>query len=102
MSSCPASAGPSGSGGLPDILFDLSVPQMDRAMRERGDFGFVRNEDDGVARLMQAGEERHDFAARLRIEVAGWLVGKQDRRVVHQRAGDGYALTLSPDSSLGL
>jgi hypothetical protein len=64
-------------------------------MRERCDIGFVRDEDDGVARLMQASEERHDLAARLRIEVAGWLVGKQDRRVVHQRAGDGHALTLS-------
>ena len=68
---------------------------MDRAMRERCDIGFVRDEDDGIACLMQAGEKRHDLAARLRIEVAGWLVGKQDRRVVHQRAGDRHALTLS-------
>ena len=43
------------SCGLPDVLFDLSVAQMDRAMGERGDVGFVRDEHDRVARLDAAG-----------------------------------------------
>ena len=65
------------------------------AVRERGDVGFVRDQDDGVAGLVQAGEQRHDLGAGLRVEVAGRLVGEQDRRVVHERARDGHALALA-------
>ena len=40
-------------------------------------------------------EQRHDLDAGLRVEVAGRLVGEQDRRVVHERAGDRDALALT-------
>ena len=77
------------------ILFDPAVANRDHAMGVGGDVGFVRDEDDGVAGAVQAIEERHDFDAGLRIEVAGRLVGEQDRRVVDQRARDGDALALT-------
>ena len=64
-------------------------------MRVGGDVGFVRDEHDGVARFVQALEERHDLDAGLRVEVAGRLVGEQDRRVVDERARDRHALTLA-------
>jgi len=51
--------------GLLDVLFNLPIAQVNRAMRERRDIGFVRHEDDGVAGLMQAREERHDLGARF-------------------------------------
>ncbi len=59
------------------------------------DVGFVGDENDGVALLIKAFEKRHDFFAGLGIEVAGWLVGQDDRRIVDQRAGDRDALALS-------
>ena len=50
---------------------------------------------DGVAVLVQALEEAHDFVAGGGVEGAGGLVGQQDRRVVHEGAGDGDALALT-------
>ena len=44
--------------------------------------------------LVETLEERHDLDARLGVEVARGLVGQEDRRVVHERARDGHALTL--------
>ena len=41
------------------------------------------------------GEEGHDLDAGLRVEVAGRLVGQQDRRIVHERARDRDALALA-------
>ena len=79
---------------LADVLLDLSVSEVNRPMRERGDVGFVRDQDDRVAGGVQTCEQRHDFRAGLRIEVAGRLVGQQDRRIVHERAGDRDALAL--------
>ena len=37
----------------------------------------------------------HDLVGGLRVEVAGRLVGQQDRRVVDQRARDRHALLLA-------
>ena len=37
-----------------DVVFDLSVSDVNRAVRERGHVRFVRDEHDGVARLVQA------------------------------------------------
>jgi hypothetical protein len=60
------------------VVFNHPVPNMNRPVRERGDVGFVRDEDDGVAGGVQPGEERHDFGAGLGIEVSGRLVREQD------------------------
>ena len=72
-----------------------AVADGDRAMGVGGDVGLVGDEDDGVAGLVETREHAHDFDAGLRVEVAGRLVGEQDRRVVHQRARDGDALALT-------
>ena len=52
--------------------------------------------------LVQPLEQRHDFVAGGGIEVAGGLVGQQDRGVVHQRAGHGHALPLAAGKLVGL
>jgi len=52
------------------VFFDVAVAETDDAMGVCGDFGFVGDEDDGVALLMEPGEERHDFFAGLRVEVS--------------------------------
>src|SRR5207245_1974726 len=55
---------------------------------------FVRDDDDGVAAVVERAEEVEDLAARLRIEVPRRLVGEQQGRFVHQSAGNGHALSL--------
>ena len=40
-------------------------------------------------------EDIHDLHGGLGVERAGRLVGKQDIRIVHKRAGDGDALHLA-------
>ena len=68
---------------------------VNRPVRERGDVGFVCHEHDGVARLVKLRKQRHDLGAGLRVEVAGRLVGQQDRWIVDERARDGHALALA-------
>src|SRR5690606_14336963 len=65
---------------LTDVLDDLAVAQTYDPVAVRGDLGLVRDEDDRLPVRMKLVEEREDFRRRLRIEVAGRLVGEQDRR----------------------
>ena len=56
----------------------------------------VGDDDQGAAELLLIGpEEREDLVARLAVEVAGGLVGEDDRRVLQERAGDRHALLLA-------
>ena len=65
-------------------------------VRVLGDVGLVRDQHDGQpALVVQPLEDPHHLDARARVEVAGRLVGEQQRRVVDQRAGDGDALLLA-------
>ena len=45
--------------------------------------------------LVQIADEREDLVAGVRVEVAGRLVGQDDRRVDRQRARDGHPLALA-------
>ena len=65
------------------------------AVGVHGDIVLVSDQDDGVALLVEALEQRHDFVAGGGVEVAGGLVGQQDRRVVHQGPGDRDTLPLA-------
>ena len=47
-------------------------------------------------------EQPHDLLAGGAVEVAGGLVGQQDRRAHHQRARDGHALALAARELVGL
>jgi hypothetical protein len=59
------------------------------------DIFLVRHHDDGVALLREFFEQRHDLGARLGIEVSSRFIREEDRRLVHQRSGDGHALALA-------
>ena len=52
-------------------------------MRVCCDIGFVRNQNDGVALLVQSCKQRHDFFAGLRVKISGGLVREQYGRIVH-------------------
>ena len=51
--------------------------------------------------LVELLEHLQDFLAGVRVEVAGRLVGEQQRRAVDQRPGDGHALLLAAGSCDG-
>src|SRR5438132_6121299 len=84
----------SGLRTQPSVL-NPSIPNMNDARRLPRHIILMRDNDDRVAMVVQVAEEVEDLAAGLRVEVAGRLVGQQQRRLVHQRAGDGDALALS-------
>ena len=47
-------------------------------------------------------KQRHDLQAGLGVQVAGGLVGQNDRRAVDQRPGNGHALALAAGELIGL
>ena len=55
----------------------------------------------GAARAHCLAQQREHRGGRLGIEVAGRLVGQQQGRRVHQRAGDRHALQLTPRQLAG-
>src|SRR4051812_16176847 len=74
---------------------DLSVADVDDALRFLRDVVLVRDHDDRVAARRELAEEVEDFAAGLRVEISGRLVGEQQRRLVDQRACDRDTLALT-------
>ncbi len=61
----------------------------------------VGDEDDGVAGGVETLEEAHDLEARLRVQVAGWLISEQDRRIVDEREADCDPLLFAAGQLLG-
>ena len=85
------------SRGARDLADDLPVAQLDGAVPVGGGERVVRDHDDGqvAARCSSAAQQIEDGLAAARVEVAGRLVGEQQHRIGHQRAGDGDALLLA-------
>ena len=61
----------------------------------------VRHQDDRLPVLVEVVDQVQHLGAGARIEVAGGLVGQDDERIVHQRAGDGHALLLAAGELAG-
>ena len=64
-----------------------------RLLRDR--FVVRHHDNSQVVLAVQGAQERHDLGARLGIEIAGGLIGQQQRRSIYQRASDGDALLLA-------
>ena len=60
-----------------------------------GDLGVVGDEDDRPAGVVELVEQRHDLGAGMAVEVAGRLVGQDQRGFGDDRPGDGDALLLA-------
>src|SRR5688572_13099255 len=76
------------SGRAANVVFDLTVADMDGAVGVSRDIGLVSDEHDGVAGFVEALEEAHDLETGLRIEIPSWLVSQEDGRIVDERAGN--------------
>ena len=59
-------------------------------------------DDDGRARAVDPVDQLHDPDRRLGVEVAGRLVGQEQRRVVDERARDRHALLLAARQLVGV
>ena len=83
------------SGSWRLVALDQAVDDADRAMGVGGHLGIVRHQDDGDPLGVELLEHPQDFHAGVRIEVAGRLVGQQQRGAIDQRPGDGHPLLLA-------
>ena len=78
------------------IAHDFPGMQFDHAFAHGVDDLFVvRGHHDGGAGTVDGVQHLHDAQRRSRVEIAGRLVGKQDLRMVHIGARDGYTLGLT-------
>jgi hypothetical protein len=68
---------------------------VDLALRRRGDARVVGDEHDRPTVRVQRAQDVEDVMAGLRVEVAGRLVGEDDRRVGDDGPGDGDPLLLA-------
>ena len=53
------------------------------------------DDHDGAAGGVQVTQQRDDLGGGARVEIPGGLVGQQDRRMPHQRTGDGDTLAFA-------
>src|SRR5262249_49024739 len=82
-------AGGGGEGGCAGgVGDDLPVEHFDLAGRAGGDAPVVGDEHDGHSVGVQFGQQGQYLLAGGRVEVAGGLVGQDDRRVPGQRPGE--------------
>src|SRR5258705_11967468 len=85
------------------VVAHQSVAERNHARAVFGDVRLVRHEDDGDAALdVEALEDAHHLDARLRVEIAGRLVGEQQRRVVSQRLSVADTLVLAAGALIGM
>src|SRR6266704_2932534 len=86
-----------GSGALEHrIIFANSpVTEDQHALRVLRDVVFVRDQHDGQSFVVQVLEDLHDLDRGTAVQIAGGLIGEENRRVVHQSASDRHPLLLS-------
>ncbi len=78
------------------IRVDLAIHEMDHSARVSRHIVFVSHHEDGDAALtVEFGDELHDLAAALGIEIASGFIGQEDGRVSDDGARDGDSLLLS-------
>src|SRR5712692_9908613 len=77
------------------IEVQVAVSQFDAAVRLARDLWVVRHHQDRVAGVVQFAENLDDDSFVSFVEIARGLVGKNDLRLVDQRAGNRHALLFA-------
>ena len=92
------------AGGRVDglVAHHAAVAHDEVALAVAGDVELVGDHDDGDALVVEFLEHAHDLDGGPAVEVAGRLVGEEDRGVVDERAGDGDALLLAAGELVGI
>src|SRR5207248_1473187 len=83
------------------VGFNQTIAQMDGAACMRSDIALVRDQNDGVAALIQILEQRHDFLAGFGIASPGASIRQNDGRLIDQRPSNGDALASTAGSIVG-
>ena len=84
------------------MLDHFAVLDGDAPVHAPGKFHVVGANQRGKARhVHELGKRRKHVIGGFRIEVAGRLVGQQQRRVVDERAGNRHALLLAAGELVG-
>ena len=78
------------------FLQDMTIAKGNHAIAKAGDKIIMRYKKKGAIEfLVKIVEERENFCARGRIEIAGWLVAEEKGRRKDKGASDGDALTFA-------
>src|SRR6266481_1303382 len=77
------------------VFADFSIAKDEHTLCELRNIMFVRHYNYGQALVVQRLEYLHDFDRGAAVEIAGRLVGEQDRWMVHQGTGNRNSLLLS-------
>ena len=77
-------------------MHDEAIAQFDDAFGVIGDIIVMRHHDNRVAFIVEPREECHDPFGGDGIEIAGWIVGKNDCGIIDLSACDSNALLLAP------
>ncbi len=81
--------------GLPLVAFDHAVLERDDSPKSGCRGLVVSHDDDGFPRIDQFLEKLEDQGSRIAVQVAGRLVGHQERRVIGQCPGESGALLFA-------
>src|ERR1041385_4858088 len=74
---------------------DLAVTNFNPARRDRGNLRIVRDQRDRPALLAQLAEQIQNRFTRVRVEISGRFVGKNDFGFIHESARNRHPLLLS-------
>src|SRR5215472_3507058 len=67
------------------VVADLAVAKYDDAFGKVGNVRFMRHQHDSQPAVIQVLEDLHDLDRGAAVQVAGRLIGEQDRRAIDQR-----------------
>ena len=86
------------SGGLgitTNVMLHLPITQVKHAMGVVSNIWLVGDQNDRVARFVQAVKQSHDLKTCFGIKIPGGLIRQQNRWRVDQRTCDCHALPLA-------
>src|SRR5712672_120120 len=79
----------------PDHFSDLAVPQLHYHIRERGSLHAMGGHDRRrILLARQPLQQLQNQVSSRCVQIAGWFIGQQDRRTLHQCSCDRHALHL--------
>src|SRR4029079_5226633 len=77
------------------IVLDQPIAHVDAPGERRRDLAVMGDDEKRRSLAVELVQQGHDLCARVRVEVPGRLVGKEDGRFADDRTGDRHSLALS-------